>query len=183
VELAALGFQAVGSPTLGHPCQPHFDGHVEEHGEVGLQSLGRHLRQGANALERQPSPEALISHRGVHVAVADHGATLGQGGLHHLGHVLGAIGEVEQQLGWRCYLLAAVVEDERADGDAQERAAGLLGEHHLGTERFGQQARLGALPAALDAFEGDERHRATACGGRDAGARCSRWPPGSAPRR
>jgi hypothetical protein len=73
-------------------------------------------------------------------------------------HVLRPVREVQEQLGRRGHLAVAVVEQELADPAAQRGTARLLCEQRLAADARGEQPRLRALAAALDAFEGHE-HR------------------------
>ena len=113
----------------------------------------------ADGVQGQAAAVALVGERRIDIAVGDHDAARGQGGPHHLGHVLGAVGEVQERLGARGHARARrgssrSLADPRPDGGASR----LLGDDRVRPKRLGQEPRLGALPAAFDALERDERH-------------------------
>ena len=91
--------------------------------------------------------DALVGHRRVDVAVLDHDLAALERRPHDRGHVVGAICRVEQRLGARRDV-AAMVQDDLADLDADLGAAGLPGAHDdapLGRQPRPEQFRLRGL--------------------------------------
>ena len=158
VEVPRLALQPVGRAALPHPRKAQLDRHVEEDGQVGPQAGGGGPGEVVDRLQGQAAGVALVGEGGVGVPVGDHGAPLEEGRTHHLGHVLRAVGEVEERLGAGRHALAAPVEDDRADARADRGPSRLLGHHHAAAHGLREELHLGALAAALDALERDERH-------------------------
>ena len=113
--------------------------HLEQHDEVGPPALRRPARQLLHLGGRQLAAVALVGDRRAGEAIADHRASGVEGGLDHLGDVLGAVGGHEQRLGAVGDVEVGRVEHEATHLGAERRVAGLEGEQRL--------ARRGAPPA------------------------------------
>src|SRR5262249_23750007 len=98
------------------------------------------------------------------IAVAEHESIWAGLLFQELLHVLAAVRLVEQPLGHRIEIFMCDVEQNRADFFADLGASRLLGlddsAPHL-TQTVGCERELRGFARALDAFECDERHRAS----------------------
>jgi hypothetical protein len=109
-------------------------------------------------VERQAAPVALVGEASLHVAVGHDYPALRERGPHHLGDVLGLVGEVQQQLRGRCHAAVRGIEKHIANGEADGGTPRLAGQQGLAAQPLDKPLRLGALAAALDPLERDERH-------------------------
>ena len=136
------------------------DVELEQEGPVGKQAAHRGEVEVEHAVQPELAADSLVGDRRVDVAVADdHRATL-ERRADHLVHVLGAGGRVHERLGPRADVIA--VQDEIPELLAELRAAGLArGDdvERVGLEPRTQELRLGRLPGAVEAFEGEEHRR------------------------
>ena len=158
MEGPGLRFQAVVSAAIAGSLESDFDRKIEKQRQVRNEPPRRRLRDGENLRHRKAAAMPLIRQGRVGVAVANDHAVGLEGRPDHFGHMLGAVGEVEQQLGTARDGGALLFEQQAADRAAQIGASRLLSENGVGTEGLGEVRGLGALATALDTFEGDEWH-------------------------
>ena len=104
---------------------------------------------------------ALVDGGRVHEAVTDHNAPGGEGWLDDFAHELGAARGEKEEFGLRgeCLALRRVLE-KMTDGLSRRGAAWLAEKEWIdarGAQVVGKEADLGGFPAALGAFECDEK--------------------------
>jgi len=144
------------------PVQPELHRAVEEQGEVGPHALRGDEIQPVNEVQVLASPVPLVCGGGVGKTVTHNPPARRQGGVDHLGHMLGPVGSVEEELRESLHLAVIAIEEHAADVTAQPGATGLPGDDVGDTalpQGAGQAFHLGCLAAPLDALEGDEHGR------------------------
>ena len=110
-------------------------------------------------LAAQLASAALIGFGGVGKAVAQYPATILQSRHNDLGELLRPRGEHQGHFGQRIQPGGARIQQHRANAFADFGSARLASGQHLdalGAQHFRQLLQLGALAAAVEAFEGDE---------------------------
>src|SRR5690242_11459205 len=115
--------------------------------------------EGPDRLGTQATAVALVGHGRVGEAVGEHYLTCLERGLYALFDVLGAGGEIEQDLGAGAELLICRIEEDGSDLAPDAGASGFGCLDHLasfGAEPLGEQAQLGGFAAAVGAFEVEE---------------------------
>ncbi len=147
VEVVALGLEpVVAGARLGEAgLAGRGIVEVEQHGEVGQQALGGPERELAHLGRVEHATGALVGDGRVEVAVLDDDLAALERGAHDGRDVVGAVGGVEQRLGARRDVAAAVQHD-LADLLAEVGAAGLAGVHDRAALRDSASRR--AAPTA-----------------------------------
>ncbi len=158
VEVRLLGLETVERLVVGiQPLTRRGRVEVQQHRDVGECTLGRPQRQLPHLVGIQHPARALIGDRRVEVPVLDDHLAAGEGRPDDRGHVVGAVGGVQQGLG-PGRDVAAVVQHDVADEHAHLGATRLAGAHDRASLLFQpglQQGRLRGLPGAVAAFERD----------------------------
>ena len=141
--------------------QPHLDRDIDEDRPVGPQAARGEPHHGAELIERQLAPAALVGERGVRVPIGDHEGAPTERRPDHLVDELDARGAEEERvraLGQADPDRAGVHED-RPDALAGGRPARLPDQHHVlarGGRGLPEPLGLGGLAAAFGALEGHE---------------------------
>jgi hypothetical protein len=132
---------------------------VDQHGDVGLQTLAGNSVKFEDCVRREAPAAALIDHRGVRKAITQHNGARLQSGADHLFHVLRSTRKVEQQFGARVDLRVYGVEKDPANLLTDVGAARLDGFDNAAAaaaKRTRKQAKLRRLAAPVNSFERDK---------------------------
>ncbi len=143
----------------GRPAQGHLGRNLDQHDEVGEQSLAADPVQIKHVLVAQPSRPALVGAARIEEAIADYPLACFQRRPDQALDVVGAGSGEQQGLGAGMPALARRIEQQGANLLRTGRAAGLARDDGLDAaqrQRFGQQARLGGLAHPLAPLERDE---------------------------
>src|SRR5262245_11559543 len=154
-EVLALEGALDRAPAGAHAREPRTDTELEDQGQVGDRELRLALREDSPPVE---PARALVGHAGEEVAVGDDGAAGGEGGGEGLAHVHPPVLDEPAQL----LLVREDLPGARHLADARARgpAGRLAGREDLApglAERVRERGDLGALAAAVEALERDER--------------------------
>src|SRR6267143_4931796 len=135
VERGMFPVEAVkaAGPALASEADRHRD--VQQDGQVRRKAGGGETVQAGDDGGAKPAPVALIGHGRVGKAVAEHHGALLQRRADGLGHVLGAAGQVEQELAASLHAVVLGVQKDSPDLLADGRAAGLARLNDLVAER------------------------------------------------
>ncbi len=144
VEVLLLRLQSVEGFVVGVETAARSGGvEVEEHGQVGEQSVGRPQRQRANVVGVEDPAGALVGDGRVEVAVLDDDVATCHGRTHVRGDVMRAIGGVEQCLGAGVDV-AAVMQDDVTNTHTDVGSTRLAGAHDPPTPLLEPRSRSDA---------------------------------------
>src|SRR5690606_10135059 len=155
-ERQALRFEAIRRPRPRAPSQGLLGGQVEKISAVGPEVAVDPVGQRPDALDRPLATRALVGHRRVGEAVADHPGAAGKRRPHPALEMVLASREHEQQLGLRVHGLA---EQHGAKCFGEVGAARLAGEQDHPArlaQAIGIPLEMRALAGAVDPLEADE---------------------------
>src|SRR5262249_29669441 len=133
---------------------------IEQKREARNQALARARIERTYRVEVEAAAVALVRDRRVGEPIADDDGPGGERGGDHLGHVLGPIGTVEEELRRRRERCGVRSEKQLADrraGRGATRLARLDDRVSRRTEVRGERARVRRLSGAFDALERDEQ--------------------------
>jgi hypothetical protein len=162
MELGVLGFEPIGrraGAAAASAREADLDRAVEHESQVGQEALARHLFDRADCLQRKLPPVGLIGQRRVREAIAEHHDTCLEGRANQALHVLGTVGEDQEELGEPADV-GRRMQEQLANPLAERRSARLACDAYgkaLPFEGGGKEADLGRLAAAFDTFDRDER--------------------------
>ena len=150
----------IGMPVAAaRPHQAGFEVDIDQHSEVGFQTLACDAIEIENDIHVQSPPAALIDQSRVGEPVAKNCRAGRQRGPDHLLDVLGAAAEIKEQLGAGEDGSIGGVEQNTPDLLPDFSPAG-LDRFHYGltalSECFGEDAELCGLAAAVHSFKRDE---------------------------
>lgn len=132
---------------------------VDEDGDVGLEAGAGDAIELEDDVGIEAAAAALVAKGGIGEAIAEDDGAAGQSGADDLFDILSAAGEVKQEFRAWGDLFAGGIEQDLTNQAADFGATGLDGFHYIatfGAQRFAEKAHLRGLPAAVNAFKGDE---------------------------
>ena len=155
VEGFQLGVEAV---VAAGALQTDAHRTIEQDGEVWPQPVARPGVGARYGVEVEAAPVALIGDGRGREAVGEHQRAGRQRRFDHLADVLGAVGEIEKQLGQRMRRVAAVQEElaQRLPERGSARLDGDLDAVAVAPQRLRGAVDLGRLAGALGALERDQ---------------------------
>jgi len=136
-----------------------FESGEQKDRQVGIEAAAHRLVHAEDDLRAELASAALVSFRGVGVAVAEDDAAGVERGSDDLRDALRAVGEHEAELGHGIQRFGARIEKKSADAVADPRAARLAGDSDgvaLGFERRRQLANLRGFAGAVEPLKGQE---------------------------
>ena len=162
VEVERLALEPVRGTGRLRALEAEVRRQVEKERQVGRHAAARERVEALDGVERQPAAVALVGDRGVGETIGDDHRAAGERRLDQAADVLGAVREVEQQLGLCRRPRRVVLEQHAAQRPAELGAARLARQHDLvsvAAQRIREARGLRALAGAFDAVDGDEaRH-------------------------